>query len=129
MRPWHTRNTVYLGDAAHATSPQLGQGCNLALLDAQALAASLAAHDDLPGALADYTRRRRRQLAFYQYATRWLTPFFQSDSRLAGVVRDLAMPLAVRLPWIQRHMVLTMCGLKTGPLAALPLPSVARRLT
>ncbi|MCU1280035.1 MAG: Oxidoreductase [bacterium] len=128
MRPWHTRNTVYLGDAAHATSPQLGQGCNLALIDAHALAASLAAHDELPRALADYSRRRRRHLAFYQYATRWLTPFFQSDSRLFGLVRDIAMPLAVRLPWVQRQMVFTMCGLKTGAFAALPLPAIARRL-
>jgi 2-polyprenyl-6-methoxyphenol hydroxylase-like FAD-dependent oxidoreductase len=126
LRPWHTRNTVYLGDAAHATSPQLGQGCNLALADAHALAAALAAHERLPAALADYSRRRRRHLAFYQRATRWLTPFFQSDSRLLGALRDVAMPLGARLPWLRRQMVWTMCGLKLSPWSALPLPAVSR---
>jgi 2-polyprenyl-6-methoxyphenol hydroxylase-like FAD-dependent oxidoreductase len=126
LRPWHTRNCVYLGDAAHATSPQLGQGCNLALVDAQALAQALAAHDTLAAALADYSRRRRRHLAFYQRATRWLTPLFQSDSRLWGLLRDVSMPLLARVPWVRRQMVWTMCGLKEGVLSALPLPAVAR---
>ena len=126
LRPWHTRNVVFLGDAAHATSPQLGQGCNLALADAQALAGALAAAESLPAALADYSRARRRQLAFYQHATRWLTPFFQSDSRVAGQLRDLAMPLGMRLPWLRRQMVLTMCGVKRGLFSSLPLPSLPR---
>jgi 2-polyprenyl-6-methoxyphenol hydroxylase-like FAD-dependent oxidoreductase len=122
--PWHTRNVVYLGDAAHATSPQLGQGCNLALIDAQALAASLAWHDRVPTALADYSRRRRRHLAFYQRATRWLTPFFQGDSRVLGLLRDIALPLALRVPWIRHQMALTMCGLKLGTFGALAVPAL-----
>ncbi len=40
MRDFHRGNVVFLGDAAHAMSPQLGQGANLALLDADALADS-----------------------------------------------------------------------------------------
>src|SRR4029079_762169 len=79
MHRWSTRNVVYLGDAAHATSPQLGQGCNLALVDAQVLAGSLASADSLPAALDTYSTLRRDHLAYYQFATRWLTPFFQSD--------------------------------------------------
>ena len=39
-RPYSSR-LVHIGDAAHATSPQLGQGANMALLDALALAYSL----------------------------------------------------------------------------------------
>src|SRR5262249_50108371 len=41
MPRWHVYRIAVLGDAAHATSPQLGQGCNLALCDAAALADAL----------------------------------------------------------------------------------------
>jgi 2-polyprenyl-6-methoxyphenol hydroxylase-like FAD-dependent oxidoreductase len=126
LAPWHTRNQVWLGDAAHATSPQLGQGCNLALVDAHTLAESLAAHERVPHALAEYSRRRRGQLAYYQLATRWLTPLFQSDARLGGVARDLFMPLGARLPWVKRQMLNTMCGLKTGMFTSLPMPPTSR---
>ena len=60
MPRWTTRNVVHLGDAAYATSPQLGQGCNLALCDAMVLADVLAAEDrDLAFALDNYSRDRK----------------------------------------------------------------------
>jgi len=120
MRRWHGPAIVVLGDAAHAMSPQLGQGVNLALWDARALARSLARTDRLEDALADYSRRRRRHLAFYQRATRWLTPFFQSDHRLAGRLRDAFFPLVGSTRVIDRQMLATMAGLKTGPFSSMP---------
>ena len=59
-----TRNVVYLGDAAHATSPQLGQGCNLALWDAMVLdECSRRDERDLARALDAYSRGARDHLA------------------------------------------------------------------
>ena len=105
---------VYVGDAAHAMSPQLGQGSNLALLDALALATALNSHGSLEQALPAYSHSRRAQLAYYQFVNRALTPFFQGDSRVLGGLRDLFMPLVVRLPILRGLMVATMCGVKQG---------------
>jgi 2-polyprenyl-6-methoxyphenol hydroxylase-like FAD-dependent oxidoreductase len=113
---WHEGRVVFLGDAAHATSPQLGQGCNLALCDAADLADAFSAvgAPSVEDALARYTAARREHLAYYQLATRWLTPFFQSDLDLAGVLRDALFPLVSRVPFVRREMVRSMAGTKTG---------------
>ncbi|MDB4944716.1 MAG: Oxidoreductase [Labilithrix sp.] len=115
MHRWATRSVVYLGDAAHATSPQLGQGCNLALWDAMVLADCLAAEErDVACALDAYSRARRDHLAFYQLVTRLLTPFFQGDEPLHGTLRDLGMPLLARIPLFERIMTLSMLGVIDG---------------
>ncbi len=114
MPRWHGDGVVFLGDSAHAMSPQLGQGANLALWDAMILADALAAAPDLAAALAAYSRERRRHLGFYQLMTRALTPFFQSSSRLAGWARDLTFPIANWLPPTRRLMVRTMAGVQLG---------------
>lgn len=51
--------TALLGDAAHAQTPDLGQGACQAIEDAVILAASLARHDDPVTALARYDEQRR----------------------------------------------------------------------
>ena len=117
MRRWHAPGAVVLGDAAHATSPQLGQGANLALWDAMVLADALAAGGDL----AAYSRARRAHLRYYQFAARWLTPLFQSDSRLAGWLRDRLLPLMNRIGPTRRMMTQTMAGLRRGILLRRPL--------
>lgn len=114
MRRWNTDDVVYIGDSAHAMSPQLGQGANLALMDASALAAALGAEPSVAAALRRYSRERRDHLRFYGFMTRWLTPFFQSDLRPLGPLRDLALPLGRWLPGITGQMVRTMAGLKRG---------------
>jgi 2-polyprenyl-6-methoxyphenol hydroxylase-like FAD-dependent oxidoreductase len=114
MPRWHTRNVVYIGDAAHAMSPQLGQGCNLALYDAMVLADCISGHTNLETALACYSGERQAHLGFYQLATRWLTPFFQSDHTHLAWVRDTFMGLATRVPLFRRLMIEVMFGAKSG---------------
>ena len=115
-RPWRGR-LVLLGDAAHATSPQLGQGANSALLDALALADALAAEPAHETAFARYAAARRAHVRFYQRASAVITPFFQSDARSLAVVRDLVFDRLKIVPWLRREMIRTLAGLKTGLLA------------
>ena len=122
MHHWHGDRVAILGDAAHALSPQLGQGVNLALMDAAVLAQSLATQPGLPEALAHYSRTRRSHLRFYQFATRWTTPFFQSDILPLGWLRDLVFPIIQRIPPLRRQMTATMAGGKTGPFSSLKTP-------
>ncbi|MFL5319534.1 MAG: FAD-dependent oxidoreductase [Myxococcaceae bacterium] len=125
MEQWHKANVVVLGDAAHAMSPQLGQGCNLALMDAQALADAVERSVDVPSALALYSESRREHLAWYQFATRWLTPLFQSDWPMVGALRDALMGWSCRVPFIGQQMVESMCEVSMGPLLpSLPLPTL-----
>lgn len=118
MGRWHGERVVFLGDAAHAMSPQLGQGANLALWDAMELADALATTPTVAAGLAAYSRTRRRHLRHYQRMTRALTPLFQSSSRTLGWLRDAFMPLADRIGPLHRMMVRTMIGLEQGVLRA-----------
>jgi 2-polyprenyl-6-methoxyphenol hydroxylase-like FAD-dependent oxidoreductase len=105
---------VLIGDAAHSTSPQLGQGANMGLMDAAALADALTRHAAVEDALSAYAAARRRHIRFYQRASYWLTPLFQSDGRAAAFARDLALPALSAVPYFRRETALTLAGLKTG---------------
>ena len=131
MRRWHerARPVVYVGDAAHSMSPQLGQGTNLALVDAAVLADSIANASELPAALADYSARRRAHVRFYQFASRWLTPLFQSDHEWLTPLRDVLMPIATRVAPLRAQMVRTLTGVKRGVVRrSLPLTPLVETL-
>lgn len=112
-RPWRGR-LVLIGDAAHATSPQLGQGANSAMLDALALADALAAEPTHEMAFARYAAARRAHIRFYQRASALMTPFFQADSRLLPWLRDAAFDRMKAVPWLHGEMLRTLAGMKTG---------------
>lgn len=79
---------AHLGDSYHAASPQLGQGANMALLDAAALAAALASAPGPDAALDGYARMRRTHVGLYTLASWMFTPVYQSDSRVLPLLRD-----------------------------------------
>jgi 2-polyprenyl-6-methoxyphenol hydroxylase-like FAD-dependent oxidoreductase len=105
---------VFIGDAAHGMSPQLGQGVNMALLDAEALADALRTHADVPRAFAHYARTRASHVAVYQRLSRWLTPLFQSDHAWLGALRDKAFGPLGRLPLARSEMLKILTGTKRG---------------
>ncbi|MBZ2188010.1 FAD-dependent monooxygenase [Alcanivorax sp. JB21] len=114
MRRWAQGRIGVIGDAAHAMSPQLGQGANMALADALALAQALSNATAWPDAWATYHRLRTGPIRFYQRMSRGLTPVFQSHSRSLAAARDMAFPLMYAVPWLRKQMALTVAGLKTG---------------
>ncbi len=119
-RPYVER-LVVIGDAAHATSPQLGQGANMGLLDAAALAVALACPGDLQERLVSYHRLRRRHVKLYQAMSVIFTPFYQSDSRSLPILRDIAIPALTRLPLAGRLLAFLVAGLVGQPLRSLGL--------
>ena len=121
MPRWHEDGVLYIGDAAHAMSPQLGQGANLALLDAMVLADSLEASTSVAEGLDRYTKARRGHLRFYQMASRWLTPVFQSHLTPIAWGRDALFGPLSRAPWVKGQMLRSLAGLKTGPFGAWPV--------
>jgi 2-polyprenyl-6-methoxyphenol hydroxylase-like FAD-dependent oxidoreductase len=110
---------IHLGDAWHSASPQLGQGANMALLDAYALAAGLEQADDLDHALGIAVSMRRRHVHLYQWLTALFTPVYQSDSKMLPLIRDRVVgPLSKLWPatWIQAAMVSGLVGNPLRPL-------------
>ncbi len=106
-----------VGDAAHSTSPQLGQGVNMGLLDAQALADALDGHSDMTKALTAYARARRWHVRLYQALSLGFTPFYQADGRLLPWVRDHVLGKVARLPFAPRLLGATVSGLLLDPRA------------
>ncbi len=78
---------AFIGDAAHKASPQLGQGANMAMLDAFALARWLSA-EPVPQALPLYAWSRRLHVQAYQSFSWAFTPQYQSDSRALPLLRN-----------------------------------------
>lgn len=108
------RRVALLGDAAHAMSPQLGQGATLALMDAWQLAAALHRSVDLPTALVDFERSRREHVATYRHLSNWLTPLFQSDHRALASLRDRSLPVLGQVPWVRSAMLRALSGTQLG---------------
>ena len=121
MQHWSDGRVLAIGDCAHAMSPQLGQGANMALVDAAALADALGnAGDEQQHALdwsaifARYGEARRDHLRYYRQASRLLTPLFQSNSNTLAVLRDIALMLARHNRFGRRHAVSTLVGARSG---------------
>ncbi|HYE17668.1 MAG TPA: NAD(P)/FAD-dependent oxidoreductase [Tepidisphaeraceae bacterium] len=128
LRQWSVGRLACVGDAAHSTTPHLGQGVNLALLDALAVAGAVDAAarigGGIPAALARATEDRKRQTMWSWRLSNLLGPVFQNEGRWLGVARDWVLPWLPRLPVVGGLMVGTMAGLRTGPVSGLRVVGV-----
>ncbi len=98
MKTPYSGRTVFVGDAAHSTSPQLGQGANMALLDVAALAHALAGHETIEAALSAYAKARRMHVRLFQLLSLSFTPFYQSDSSGLAWIRDRLVATLAKIP-------------------------------
>jgi 2-polyprenyl-6-methoxyphenol hydroxylase-like FAD-dependent oxidoreductase len=121
---------IHIGDAWHSASPQLGQGANMALLDAGALAKGLGTEGPLARRLAAAIALRRSHVRLYQWLTALFTPAYQSDSLWPALLRDVVLAPLSRVPpgpRVQAGMVSGLTGSPLGPLG-LALPGYARAI-
>lgn len=120
LRKPYSAGLVHIGDAAHRASPQLGQGANMALLDALALTRAIdAANEQDP--LALYAQARRAHVWAYQALSAAFTPQYQSGSAWLPILRDRVLtPLSQTWP-----VTLILTSLVRGDLVP-PLASLAR---
>jgi 2-polyprenyl-6-methoxyphenol hydroxylase-like FAD-dependent oxidoreductase len=118
LRTPYAENLAIIGDAAHKASPQLGQGANMAMLDASALAKAIAQHP-LQDALPAYAMARRWHVRIYQAMSWAFTPQYQSDSRFLPAFRDHILFPFSQVPPIPRLLTRLVRGDMIPPMASL----------
>ncbi|MGP1358823.1 FAD-dependent oxidoreductase [Roseicyclus sp.] len=89
--PWHRGRVVLIGDAAHASTPFMGQGGAMAMQDAVVLAEALAAHDTLEAALAGFGQARGPVCAFVQDVSRAVGEAGARETPGGAAARDAEM--------------------------------------
>ena len=96
-----------VGDAAHAIHPIAGQGLNMGLRDAAALAeavvetAALGLDPGAPDVLAAYERSRRFDTVLMGVVTDVLNRLFSNDWTPARMMRDIGLGVVDRLPGLK----------------------------
>ena len=111
---WVGGRVVLVGDAAHPTTPNLGQGGCLALEDAVALARRLAGQTDPATGLAAFGAERYPRTALINKESWQIGRVGQWEGRMACRVRDAAFGLL--LPRIGLRSMQKHAAFDVGPL-------------
>lgn len=99
LQQWRRGRVVLLGDAAHATTPNLGQGACMALESSLALARCLADGKDLRNSLRQYEAERMPRTA-------WITRRSYRVGRLGQLENPLACLLRNMIVWLTPEQIM-----------------------
>ena len=104
-----------IGDAAHTIHPLAGQGLNLGLQDAMALAQVLQKKSAAEGVgdlavLRRYERSRKESVAAMHAVTDGLHGLFAADSALSVALRNGGLGVADKFPWLKKMLVARAIG-------------------
>ena len=108
--PSPTERLIHVGDSWHCTSPQLGQGANMALIDAAALSGAFETSGSLLEVGQKYRKARMRHVRLYQILSVIFTPLYQSDGTVKPWIRDMAIHHFARLPIVRKIIARTVSG-------------------
>lgn len=110
---WFKGRVALLGDAAHAMTPNMGQGAGMAIEDAYVLARALQ-QQPIPQALQTYQEQRYNRVRQIQNASRQIGQVGQWASPLAVSLRNNLLRLAPKGSGARQLQAL----LQSGPLKA-----------
>lgn len=112
LSPMYEDGEFFIGDAAHAMSPQLSAGTNLALLDCLLLYRSICKHKgDIDQIAHTFYKNRGKQLSYYYKLSRVVTPMFQSGRKIAWI-RNHILGTAIKLPIAKGIFIDTIMGVR-----------------
>lgn len=94
---WYRGPVCVAGDAAHATTPHVGQGASLAMEDAIVLAKCLRDLADTGAAFAAYQRIRKRRVEKIAAMARRTGNHKSPSGSLGRAVRDLVLPMFLKM--------------------------------
>jgi len=95
LSTWGRGRVTLLGDAAHATTPNLGQGGCMAIEDALAIAAALRGVNDPVPALRAYEESRLERTTYVIEQSKVMGFMLQLENPIAVYLRDYAMTLSM----------------------------------
>jgi FAD-dependent urate hydroxylase len=94
---WHEGPVCLVGDAAHATTPHVGQGASMAMEDAIVLAKCLRDLSDTEAAFAAYERIRKERVEKVVAMARRMGNQKGPSGAFGRAVRDLVLPFFLKM--------------------------------
>jgi 2-polyprenyl-6-methoxyphenol hydroxylase-like FAD-dependent oxidoreductase len=103
FRRWGRGRVTLLGDAAHPTTPNLGQGACMAMEDAFVLAKCLASDEEMAARLRRYEKQRFKRTALITRDSHRVGWVGQIENSLVAALRNAAFKMIPKILMNMRH--------------------------